>query len=437
MSGPATRSPLASRDFRLLWSGEAISALGDQFALIALPWLALVLTGSALALGTVLAVMAVPRAVLMIVGGAFVDRWSPRRVMIASNAARFAAVSLLGVIVLAGVAELWMLYFFAFAFGIADAFFYPAQTAIVPALVDGDQLQQANGITQGTTQLTVLIGPALAGIVIAALGSAGSTPGATGIGLALVVDGLTFVASLVTLLLIRRRHTLATESGSVVGQIAEGIRFVWQAPVLRVVMLLSMVVNLLIVGPFSVGLPVLAYTRLPEGAAAFGLIMSAFGGGSLLGLGAATLLPPLPPARFGSVVLSLLALSGLGVAALSLAQSTVVALIISALIGTILGYTNISFITWVQRRVPGALMGRVMSLLVFASVSLVPISIAIAGAVVDFSLSGLLIVSGLGMFVLTLAALLSRSVRAMGLVPIVDEDDVRAEEETTSIPAAA
>ncbi len=67
-----------------------------------------------------------------------------------------------------------MLYVFALVFGIADAFFYPAQTAITPELVDGEQLQQANGITQGTTQFTVLIGPAIAGVIIAALGSSGA-----------------------------------------------------------------------------------------------------------------------------------------------------------------------------------------------------------------------------------------------------------------------
>ncbi len=185
---------LKLRDFRLLWIGEAISALGDQFALIALPWLALVLTGSGFALGTVLAVMAIPRAVLMVVGGAFVDRLSPRRVMLLSNAVRFVAVSVLGVAVVAGAAQLWMLYIFGLIFGIADAFFFPAQTSIVPALVPGEQLGHANAIVQGTAQLTVFVGPAIAGVLIAILGSSGARPSAEGIGVALLVDagGLSF-----------------------------------------------------------------------------------------------------------------------------------------------------------------------------------------------------------------------------------------------------
>ena len=417
----ASRSPLASRDFRLLWVGEAVSALGDQFALIALPWLALILTGSALALGTVLAVMAVPRAILMVVGGAYVDRLSPRRVMFLSNLVRLVAVTVLGAIVLAGAAELWMLYVFALVFGVADAFFYPAQTAIVPELVDGSQLQQANGITQGTTQASVLLGPALAGLTIAAISASEANPGVIGVGIALLADAGTFLVSLVTLLLIRPREAAPAESGSIVQQVRDGIRFVMNMPSLLTVMVVSMALNLLIVGPIDVGIPVLAYSRLPEGAAAFGLMFSAFGGGSLIGLVAATVLPQIRPDRFAPVVFGIVALAGLGVAALAFAQSLIVAIAVSVVIGVTLGYTNVSFMTWIQRRIPRELMGRVMGLLMFSSMSLVPVSIAVTGVLVQISLESVLIIAGLGMSVLTLVPLLSRDVRRIGLLPVIDE----------------
>ena len=416
-----SRSPLASRDFRLLWVGEAVSALGDQFALIALPWLALILTGSALALGTVLAVMAVPRAILMVVGGAYVDRLSPRRVMFLSNAVRLVAVTILGAVVLAGAAELWMLYVFALVFGVADAFFYPAQTAIVPELVDSSQLQQANGITQGTTQASVLLGPALAGLTIAAISASEANPGVIGVGIALLADAATFLVSLVTLLLIRPREAAQAQSGSIVQQVGEGIRFILNMPSLLTVMVVSMALNLLIVGPIDVGIPVLAYSRLPEGAAAYGLTFSAFGGGSLIGLIAATVLPQIRPDRFAPVVFGIVALAGLGVAALAFAQSLIVAIAVSVAIGMTLGYTNVSFMTWIQRRIPRELMGRVMGLLMFSSMSLVPISIAVAGVLVEISLEWVLIIAGLGMSVLTLVPLLSRDVRRMGLLPAIEE----------------
>jgi len=415
------------RDFRLLWIGEAVSALGDQFAMIALPWLALVLTGSALALGTVLALMAVPRAVLMIVGGAYVDRLSPRRVMLASNVVRLVAVGALGVIVLAGTVEMWMLYAFALVFGVADAFFYPAQSAMVPELVSGEQLQQANGIVQGTAQFTTLVGPAAAGVAIAAFSGAGASPGLEGVGLALLIDAATFVASLATLLLIAARTSHEMSEGSVVRQIAQGVAFVWSSPSIRVMMGLSMAANLLIVGPLDVGLPVLAYSRLPEGAAAFGLILSAFGAGSLLGMAGATLLPPLPKQHFGSLMLGLFSLSGVCLAMMAFVNATIVALAIAVMAGAILGYTNITYITWIQRRIPRNLMGRVMSLLMFSSMALVPISMALSGALVSISLNGVLLAGGLGMAGLALIGLLSASVRRMGLEPTIDSDEARLE----------
>ena len=438
----ANRSAFAVRDFRLLWLGEAVSTLGDQFALIALPWLALVLTGDAFALGTVLALMAVPRAVLMLIGGAYVDRMSPRLVMLGSNAVRLLAVAGLGLIVLNGPVELWMLYAFALVFGVADAFFYPAQTAIVPELIKGEQLQQANGIVQGTAQLTTLVGPAAAGIAIAVLGGGASSAEVSGIGLALLIDAATFVVSLVTLMLIAPRASHTAAEGSVIQQIAEGVRFVWQAPAIRTVMLLSMAANLLIVGPFDVGLPVLAFSRLPEGAAAFGLILSAFGGGSLLGMAGATLLPALPKAHFGSAILLLISLTGVGMVAMAFVYSTPVALAIGAGVGIVLGYTNISYMTWVQRRIPRNLMGRVMSMIMFSSMALVPVSMAVAGALVNISLDGMLIVGGLGMSALALSGLLSGAVRRMGLEPPLaeegDEDAKAAAAETTSfVPASA
>jgi len=317
---------------------------------------------------------------------------------------------------------MWMLYAFALIFGVADAFFYPAQTAIVPELVDGEQLQKANGIVQGTAQLAVLVGPALAGVAIAALDGGTSSPVLSGVGFALLIDGATFVISIFTLLLIASRQTHVASEGSVVHQIAEGIRFVWKAPVLLVVMLLSMCANLLITGPTEVGLPLLAYSRLPEGAAAFGLILSAFGGGSLIGLLAATALPRPSPERFGTVMVGMISLSGLALAGLAFASSTIVAVALATIIGIMIGYTNVAVITWVQLRIPQALMGRVMSLLMFASVSLVPISIAVSGVLVQISLDGVLLVAGLGVSLVTVVALTSPRIRRMGLEPVLAED---------------
>src|SRR5262245_3866669 len=150
-------SPLSVRNFRLLWIGEGISLLGDTFYLIALPWLVLQLTGSALALGTILVLASIPCAVFTLVGGALVDRYSPRSVMIWSNVARFVLVALLSALVLNNATQMWMLYALAFAFGLADAFYFPAQIAIVPQVLSEDQLQAGNTFVQGTAQLSLFL----------------------------------------------------------------------------------------------------------------------------------------------------------------------------------------------------------------------------------------------------------------------------------------
>ena len=421
-AAPSPRSPFAVRDFRLLWLGEAVSALGDQFALIALPWLALVLTGSALALGGVMAVMAIPRVLLMLVGGVSVDRFSPRRVMLRSNGIRLVATAILGLVVFAGAAELWMLYAFALVFGVADAFFFPAQTSIVPELVEPEQLQRANGIVQGTAQAAVLVGPAVAGVVIAAAGASGATvgtAGVAGIGIALLVDAATFVASLVTLWLIRpRAHAAAAADVSILESIREGFRFVWSSPGMRAVILVSLAANLFIVGPFEVGMPFIAYSRLPEGAAAFGVIMAAFGGGSLLGLVAGSIVPTPRPSRLGPVVMVTLVLAGVCVAAIAAVSTTLLAALITAGAGAAIGYGNLLGITWIQRRIPPELMGRVMSLLITGSVGLVPVSMFVAGAAVQVSLDGTMLVAGCGMALLAGGSLLSPAVRNLGLEPV-------------------
>ena len=416
-------SPLSVRNFRLLWIGEGISLLGDQFYMIALPWLVLQLTGSALALGTVMALAAIPRALFMLVGGALVDRFSPRAVMMVSNFLRLVLVALLSALVLTNNIRTEILYIFALAFGLADAFYFPAQTAIVPQLLAEDQLQAGNTFVQGTAQLSMLAGPVLAGGLIALLGHSASTagtPGTQGIGIAFGIDTLSFVASLLCLGLMRipAASKTASEHQNVITSIKEGFGYFWSRSVLRVFFLLMVAMNFLILGPVIVGIPVLAATRLAEGAAAFGIIMSAFGGGALLGIILSNVLPHLKPERLGAMLLLIISFMGIGLALMPLSTSTAVIAAIMLLIGISNGYVNINFLTWLQKRIPQELMGRVMSLLMFSSVGLAPISNAIAGAILQINLNVLFIGGGLLMAAVSLLAIALPTVRQMGSEPV-------------------
>src|SRR6266511_3234666 len=250
-----------NRNFRLLWIGEAISVLGDHFYIVALPWLVLQVTGDALAMGAVLAL----------------------------------------------AVEMWMIYTLAILFGVADTFLYPAHSAMISQLVKKGLLQTANSFMQGMYMLTMLAGPVLAGLLIAALGD-GRSQGANiqGIAAALGLDAISFLVSLLTLaLLSQRRAESSRGKETILESIRSGLTFVWNDIPLRAFFSVVAAVTFFFDGPFIIGVPLLADTRFPEGAAAYGAILSARGLGSLLGAALAGVLPQPNPKRRGVLLLAL------------------------------------------------------------------------------------------------------------------------------------
>ena len=236
--GSALLQPLRLRDFRLVFTGESISLIGDQFHFVALAWLTLQLTGSGLALGTVLMVAAIPRAIFMLVGGALSDRFSPRTLMLVSNALRAVVVAIVAVLVLTGNAELWHLYVLAGIFGVVDAIFHPALNTIVPMLVSERLLPPANALVQVMAQLSGLIGPAVAGVVVAAVQT----------GPAFAVNAISFAVATVAVVLVRggRRAPAAANAGSAGGEsqgllrtIGSGLAYAWGDPPVRALLLLT------------------------------------------------------------------------------------------------------------------------------------------------------------------------------------------------------
>jgi hypothetical protein len=375
------------------------------------------LTGNALAVGTVLATAGIPRALFMLVGGALTDRFTPRKLMIGSNLARMALTGLLAGLVLTGLIQLWMLYAFALSFGLADAFFYPAQTSIVPQLVSKDQLQAGNAMIQGTATFSLFLGPALAGAMISWLDN-GSTHSTAGIALAFALDALSFLASVTTLSLMRNGKTSADEQNAtsgVLNSIREGLLYVWEDATLRIVFSLVAGINLLVVGPLFVGVPVIAKMRFAEGATAFGLIMSVFGGGALLGIVLAGILPKPSPKRLGTVLLSVISVMGIGLAVIGAAPVMAVAALAALAMGTANGYNNILMVSWLQGRISPAMTGRIMSLVMLAAVGLNPISTALAGALIGLNATALLVGAGSLMTAFTLYAAFSPAIREVGM----------------------
>lgn len=400
------KNPMAKvfsiRDFRLLFSGATTSMLGDQFALIATPWLVLKLTGDPLALGIVLALEGIPRAIFILLGGAITDRLSPRIIMLAADIIRFVLTAWMAVVVLTGTVQMWMLYTFGLAFGLVAGFAIPAGNSIVPMLVEQQDLQAGNSVMMGVAQLVGFIGPTIAGILI---GKFSQSP--LGIGLAFTIDAISFAVSAGCLWVMRgggKRQPAAgaAQQESVWASILEGIKYLWTDKAMRLMFLVITAVNFLFVGPLLVGIPVLANQRLPEGALAFGLLMSAYAGGNLAGYLLAGSLPRPTGKAMRLFLIALLAAFGLALASFGFIRSTWVDFTLMLLLGLGNGYIAITLFTWIQLRTPKAMLGRMMSILMLSNTGLVPISQAISGAVSKWSLTILFVGAGTLILLVTL-----------------------------------
>jgi hypothetical protein len=402
---PRPWTVFSSGSFRKLWVATILSLFGDFFSYVALAWLVLQLTGSSLALGTVLVVQAVPRAVLMVVGGALADRLSPRLTMLGSMGLRAVFVAPLAVLVLTGRVQMWEVYGIALVFGIVDAFFMPARSSILPKVVADHELEPGNAVMNVSMQVSLILGPVLGGIVIATLG----------LGWAFAADAAFFAAgALFILWLPWGGHATAGEAhpdGGLGGQIAAGFRYAWANVGIRVALIVIAVIDFASGGALGVGLPTLAHGRFAAGATGLGIMFAAWGVGSTAGaLGAGFVAPP---KRFGWLIISLCVWLGLGITAVGLLPSLLPAALVMGLSGIGTGVVNTYGVSWLQRRTEPAMQGRVMSLVMLASMGLTPVSYAAAGVIAEVSPTLLFVLAG-GMILLCGAGTAaSRTVRSL------------------------
>ncbi len=393
---------MSLRDFRLLFVGTTISLLGDQFALIAIPWLALQLTNDPLTLGFVLALEGFPRAAVMLVGGAISDRLSPRIMMLAADIIRFFLTSLIAFALFMGSIQIWMLYGFSLIFGLVSGFKVPAENSIVPMLVDTQDLQAGNSLMMSSAQVAQFVGPTIAGILIGQYSHS-----FFGIGLAYSINAVGFAASAICLWMIyngdrRQSSERSSEQESIWTSILAGMKHVWTDEALLLIILVMAGLNILLIGPIMVGIPVLANQRLPEGAMAFGLLISAYAGGNLVGNLMAGTLPRPSGNTMKIIFISFMVAFGVVIGVLGFIRSTWMDFILLLILGLGNGYLDILLFTWMQLRVPAEMLGRMMSIVMFASYGLGPVSQAKTGAILRWSLDDLFILAGTLVLLLTL-----------------------------------
>lgn len=408
-------SLFADRNFLWLMGGGAVSMLGDQFTLIALPWLVLKQTGDTLVLGLVLATMSIPRAVFILIGGAVTDRYAPKRVLMLTKYANLLLIGALGALTLSGQLALWMVFTLGFAIGLASAFSIPSGSSIMPLMIVPARLQAANGVLMAVRQVTLLLGPLLAGLLIALFGDTARATDTAGIGLAFLVDAASFGISAWTLTKVVAIAEPTRSDEGMLAAVLVGLRHFWNDHSLRTLCLYFSAIAFFIGGPVQVALPVLAATRLGDGAAGYGSLMAAHGAGTLLGMVLSGLRPTLRAGTLGLTILLVDALGGLllmpmgGIAALWQGVALLLPL------GLLAGFMQVTVFTWMQRRVPPAMLGRAMSLFMFIFLGVAPLSAAVTGWLMrGLPLEQIFFGAGAILIAIVLAALTSPRVRAIG-----------------------
>jgi MFS family permease len=402
---PRPWAVFSSGSFRKLWVATTLSLFGDFFSYIAMAWLVLQLTGSSLALGTVLVVQALPRAALMVVGGALADRISPRLTMLGSMGLRAVVVAPLAVLVLTGRVQMWHVYAIAAVFGIVDAFFLPARSSILPKVVADHELEPANAVLNVTMSVSIILGPVLGGLIVAGFGIGWAFAGDA----ACFAIGFLFVAWMSAAT--RSAAGAAHPDGGLGGQIAAGLRYAWADIGIRVTLIVVAVIDFGANGALGVGLPTLAHGRFGAGATGFGILLGAWGVGATAGALGAGFVPP--PKRFGWLIVLLCVWLGLGMVGVGLMPSLVPAAILMAVSGVGTGVVNTYGVSWLQRRTDPAMQGRVMSLLMLASMGLTPVAYAASGVIANVNPTLLFLIAGGMMLVCGAGTAASRSVRSL------------------------
>jgi MFS family permease len=370
---------LRDRNFTCLMSGGAISALGDQFTQIALPWLVLKLTGDAVALGMAVALMGIPRAILILFGGALVDRHSPKHILMLTKYVNTVLLAALALLVYTGQAHLPVVLALALGLSLASAFSIPAGTSMLPHAVAPQHLQAANGMMMGLRQITMLAGPLLAGLLFALAGDGSDGPQhMRGLALAFGFDCVSFAVSAWTLAKVHPRPFAPAARQPVLKSVADGLAAVWRDTMMRACFIYWGLCACVIGGVMQVALPLLASSRL-HGASALGLLMGAHGAGALLGMAASGIAGKRRAGNLGMTLLLIDGIAGVLLVPLGMITASWQGMLINVAIGVLGGFVQVAVFTWIQQRVPRELLGRTMSLFMFIFMGLAPLAAVVAG----------------------------------------------------------
>ncbi len=362
----ATLRALRHRNYQLFFGGQLISLIGTWMQNVAQAWLVFRLTGSSVLLGAVAFANQFPVFVLSPIGGHAADRHGRRRILIATQSASMILAFALAAVTLLGVVQVWQVVVLAALLGVTNAFDIPARQAFVVEMVGREDLSNAIALNSSLFNGARTIGPAVAGVIVAAVGE----------GWCFFMNAVSYIAVIIGLALIRTTGIRRTVDRSWLSGAAEGFRFAWQRRPVRALLVMLGVVS--VTGmPYAVLMPVLVSDVLHRGAEALGLLMAASGVGALAG--AVALAAKQSLRGLGHWVAY--GAAGFGTALMALAFSR--SLWLSAAILVAVGLFSILQMatsnTLIQAMVPDALRGRVMGVYSMMFMGMAPLGALGAG----------------------------------------------------------
>lgn len=376
---------LRHRNFRLFFSGQLVSLIGTWMQNVGQAWLVLELTHSSFKLGVVSALQFLPMLFLSFITGPFIDYFSKRKIIIMTQTVLMLLAFTLSLLVWGGVVQYWHILILATLLGIVNTIDMPARQAFIIEMVGKEDLMNAIALNSSIFNAARAVGPAIAGLLIGAAGTA----------VCFFVNGLSFLAVLWGLLLMKFAESPAEpRSYHVISDIREAISYIKDTPAVMIVILLVSVVSIFGTN-FNVLVPVFSRQELHRDAAAYGLLMSSFGAGALIGAFSLAVLSKNGPKSI------LLLGGGMGLSLVLMLIGLQKSYGLTALLLALSGWSMVTFFgmanTTVQLNTEDRLRGRVMSVYTLAFGGLTPFGSLFAGTVahwlkapLTFALGGLI-----------------------------------------------
>lgn len=362
------------RNYRIFFAGQAVSLTGTWMQSLAQSWVVLTITSSPVLLGLVTMLQFLPTLALGLVGGVVADRFPKRRILLVTQAASSALALVLSALVFTDRVELWHVYVLAGLLGIVNSFDMPARQSFVPELVGKTHLLNAVALNSALFNAARIIGPALAGIVLAAFGPAWC----------FLANGLTYWAVLLSLGLMRESELIGHGGRRARTAVRDGLHFVRES---RAVLLTIVMIGILSAFGlnFTIWMPLLARNDFAIGAGGFGLLMSMIGVGSFIGAMSLAFRKRAPSLTLIARLGVLLGISELAVGYLAhIPVSLQVALVVLPALGFSMTSAASLCNASIQTLSPDHLRGRVMSIYLTVFTGTTPLGALLAGATSDW-----------------------------------------------------